>query len=133
MDFVSQPDFKLPVNAMQERIRRAVPEGRSTFVDASDIALQVMGDSIASNAFLLGVAYQKGLIPLEAVSILKAIELNGVAIDLNVMAFIKGRQWVHAPAEVEADLAPPVAPFSERRRKLIRQQVWLPKRNMDPG
>ena len=114
MDFVSQPDFKLPVNAMQERIRRAVPEGSSTFVDASDIALQVMGDSIASNAFLLGVAYQKGLIPLEAVSILKAIELNGVAIDLNVMAFIKGRQWVHAPAEVEADLAPPVAPFSER-------------------
>ncbi len=113
MDFVSQPDFKLPVNAMRERIRRAVPSGRSTFVDASDIALQVMGDSIASNAFLLGVAYQKGLIPVGAASILRAIELNGVAVDLNVMAFMKGRQWVHSPEAIEVDLASAVEPVSE--------------------
>jgi len=126
MDFVKQPDFKLPVNAMQEKIRRAVPEGRATFVDATDVALQVMGDSIASNAFLLGVAYQKGLIPVGSAAIMTAIELNGVGIDLNKLAFQTGRAWVHDRASVEADLKAPAAPMTELSlQELIARRVAL--------
>ncbi len=113
-DFVKQPDFKLPAKAMQERISRAVGTGRATFVDATDIAVQVMGDSIASNAFLLGVAYQKGLIPVDAASVHQAIKLNGVAEALNLMAFQKGRQWVHDPSAIEVGLKAKQAPATER-------------------
>ena len=114
MDFVKQPDFKLPVNAMQERIRRAVHGGQATFVDATDIAVQIMGDSIAANAFLLGVAYQKGLIPLEAASIRRAIEMNRVAVELNTLAFQMGRNWVHDPQSFEGLLSPKAAAAGER-------------------
>ena len=113
-DFVKQPDFKLPANAMEERIRRGASKGRSHFVDATDIALQTMGDTIAGNAFLLGVAFQNGLIPLKATSILEAIALNAVAVELNQMAFQKGRQWVSDKASVEADLKPKSKPLTER-------------------
>ena len=55
---------------------------------------------------LLGVAYQRGLIPLDATSIQKAIDLNGVAVPLNQMAFQTGRAWVHDRASVERQLKP---------------------------
>ena len=51
-----------------------------------------MGDSIATNLFMLGYAFQKGLIPLREASILQAIELNGVAVEANKQAFLWGRR-----------------------------------------
>ncbi len=108
MDFVKDRDFKLPGQTMEMRIRAAVGERRATFVNATDIAVQTMGDSIAANAFLLGVAYQKGLIPIGSEAIMQAITLNGVAVDLNQLAFARGRQWLHEPAKIEADLKPKV-------------------------
>jgi indolepyruvate ferredoxin oxidoreductase len=49
------------------------------------------------------VAYQKGLLPLSRDAIFKAIELNGVAIELNKQAFDKGRQWVVEPEVIEKE------------------------------
>jgi len=98
--FTRDPDFKLPVNLMQARMRAAVPDGAFLEVDASRIATALMGDSIAANLFMLGVAYQKGLIPLSAAAIERAIELNGVAIPLNRQAFAWGRLWVQNPGMV---------------------------------
>ena len=41
-----------------------------------------MGDSIATNMFMLGYAWQKGLVPLSRGGVLeRAIELNGVAVE----------------------------------------------------
>jgi indolepyruvate ferredoxin oxidoreductase len=51
-----------------------------------------MGDSIATNLFMLGYAYQRGLVPLLETSIMQAIELNEVAIDANKQAFAWGRR-----------------------------------------
>lgn len=73
----------------------------AAFVDASATALALLGDEIATNVFMLGFAWQKGLVPLSRAAIERAIELNGVAIDDNKKAFNFGRLAAHNPAQVE--------------------------------
>jgi indolepyruvate ferredoxin oxidoreductase len=51
--------------------------------------------------FMLGAAWQKGLVPIRRAAIERAIELNGVAIDANRQAFDWGRRAAHDPASVE--------------------------------
>src|SRR3546814_10000311 len=50
-----------------------------------------MGDAIAANLFMLGYAWQRGLVPLSFDSIMRAVELNGAAIEMNKTAFAWGR------------------------------------------
>ncbi len=63
--------------------------------------------------FMLGYAYQKGLIPIGHESLEKAIELNGAAVAMNTAAFRWGRRAAHDRAAVEKLLAPAenVVPF----------------------
>ena len=65
-----------------------------------------MGDSIYTNPLMLGYAWQKGWIPLARESLLRAIELNGVAVDNNKAAFEWGRRAAHDPGAVAALLGP---------------------------
>src|SRR4029077_3851577 len=76
------------------------------FIDATRIATALLGDSIATNLFMLGFAYQKGLIPVSGAAIDRAIELNGVAVAFNREAFLWGRRAAHRRAEVEREAAP---------------------------
>ena len=64
-------------------------------LDATGLATALMGDSIATNAFMLGFAFQRGAIPLSLEAIQKAIELNGAAIEMNTLAFAWGRLAAH--------------------------------------
>jgi indolepyruvate ferredoxin oxidoreductase len=52
----------------------------------------LLGDSLATNLFMLGFAYQRGLVPVSAEAIDRAIELNGAAVDFNRRAFRWGRR-----------------------------------------
>jgi indolepyruvate ferredoxin oxidoreductase len=70
-----------------------------------------MGDAIGGNLFLLGYAYQKGLIPVSADAINRSIELNGVAIEFNKQAFTWGRRSAHDEESVKALLPQQKAPF----------------------
>ena len=81
-------------------------QDRNIFLDAGNIAEGLFGDHMATNIFLLGVAYQAGLLPLKAESIEGAIALNGVAVTQNQQAFRYGRRYVHEP-EAVVDLALP--------------------------
>ena len=51
--------------------------------------------------FMLGAAWQKGLVPIRREAIERAIELDGVAIDANKQAFEWGRRAAHDPVSVE--------------------------------
>jgi indolepyruvate ferredoxin oxidoreductase len=51
--------------------------------------------------FMLGAAWQRGLVPIRRAAIERAIELNGVAIDSNKQAFEWGRRAGHDPMSVE--------------------------------
>lgn len=99
--FVRNPDWQFPEAGAQQDIQRACGAGRAEFIDAGRIATALMGDSIATNLFMLGYAWQKGWVPLAEASILKAITLNGVSVDFNTQAFIWGRTAAHDPAPVE--------------------------------
>ena len=62
-----------------------------------------LGDAIFLNVFLLGVAWQRGLVPLPAEAILRALELNGAQVKANQAAFGLGRAAaLEVPAEPRA-------------------------------
>ena len=89
-NFAQNPDWQARPEALLKKVQAAVH--RTETVDASRIATALMGDAVATNVFMLGFAWQKGLIPLQEASLLKAIELNGTAVDMNKAAFAWGRQ-----------------------------------------
>ena len=100
-EFIHNPDWQFPLEKMQQTILDASGLGRADFIDASRLATTLMGDAIFGNLFLLGYAWQKGLVPVTHASMLKAIELNGVAVEANRMAFLWGRRAAHDQAAVE--------------------------------
>ena len=89
--FAQDADWAFPADRIRALISESVA-GRAHFVDATKLATALMGDSIASNLFMLGFAFQKGLIPLGEAAINRAIELNGVAAESNQQAFLWGRR-----------------------------------------
>ena len=105
-DFTSNPDWQFPLARMQAVVKETVGAGAAHFVDASDLALRLLGDSIASNLFLLGCAWQQGLVPVSAEAIDRAIELNGTAVQMSRAAFLWGRRAAHDPAAVAAHARP---------------------------
>ncbi|BBK41237.1 indolepyruvate ferredoxin oxidoreductase [Allostella vacuolata] len=108
-EFTRNPDFRFPADRLEGQIREAVGAERTEFVDATRIATALLGDSIAANLFMLGFAYQMGLVPVSGEAIERAIELNGVAIEFNRQAFRWGRKAAHDPAAVERLAMPPAA------------------------
>jgi len=76
------------------------------FLDATRLATGLMGDSIATNLFMVGFAYQRGLLPVGEDAILRAIELNGAAIESNRQSFRWGRLAAVDPARVAAAAVP---------------------------
>ena len=90
-DFVLDTTTRLPSAQLRRSIALAVGEDALDQFDATAIATALMGDSIATNPFLLGYGWQKGLVPLTLESLLRAIELNGTAVEANKAAFTWGR------------------------------------------
>ena len=70
------------------------------FMDISNLAEALVGDTVSANIMLLGMAAQKGLLPIKIESLIKAIELNGVAIQQNLNAFNWGRLLSEEPEKV---------------------------------
>ena len=101
-DFTRDVDFKLPTSILHHRIKAAVPDGHAQLVNATQHATSLLGDSIGANLFILGVAYQSGLIPLSSEAIEKAIEMNGVAVPFSKQAFHWGRVWSNDRSAIEA-------------------------------
>jgi indolepyruvate ferredoxin oxidoreductase len=104
-EFLRNPDRAFPAGAMEQAVVDAVGAEAATFIDASRLASRLMGHSIATNIFMLGYAFQLGLIPLSSAALLRAIELNGSTVDENRRAFSWGRRTALDPAGVEAMVA----------------------------
>jgi indolepyruvate ferredoxin oxidoreductase len=91
-DFTRDPDLKFPSRELQRGIVEATGSEKAEFLDCTSLATGLFGDSIASNLFMLGYAYQRGAVPVSAAALERAIELNGVAVELNQRAFRWGRR-----------------------------------------
>ena len=102
-EFLRDPDVNFPTDSLREKIAREVGDGVD-FVDATRIARELLGDSIGANLFLLGCAWQKGWVPVSRQALFRAIEVNGVAVELNKQAFSLGRRFAHQPDGIECKL-----------------------------
>nr|WP_297387238.1 indolepyruvate ferredoxin oxidoreductase family protein [uncultured Roseateles sp.] len=97
--FVRNPDASLQADSLLAKMRHAVGEEKAllTSIDAQDIAQRLMGDTMPSNIVMLGACWQRGLVPVSFEALMRAIELNGVAVENNKTAFALGRLAIAAP------------------------------------
>ena len=111
-EFARDADFRLPTARIRKTISEAAGDN-ARFVDATGIAAALLGNSIGANMFMLGHAWQAGLVPLAEASILRALELNGEAVEMNKNAFAWGRRASVDPegvAKLAAAARPSIGP-----------------------
>jgi indolepyruvate ferredoxin oxidoreductase len=111
--------------AMAASIRRNTTPESCVEVPARTIAEKLFGDYLLTNLVAIGAACQEGLLPISPASIEAAIELNGVAVAKNTLAFRYGRLWSHNPATVAELLNPEVR---DARRERAFQHAQLTSR-----
>ncbi len=121
--FTRDPDLAFPRGSMEREIEDAVAPGDAEFIDATKLATGLMGDSIATNLFMVGFAYQRGLLPVGETAIVRAIELNGTAIEANKQSFRWGRLAAVDPARVSAAAIPSAKPESQRLSESLDEIV----------
>ncbi|HLX80732.1 MAG TPA: indolepyruvate ferredoxin oxidoreductase family protein [Burkholderiales bacterium] len=127
-EFVKNPNWQLPGSDLAHDIREACGGENAEFVPAAELATALMGDSIATNMFMLGYAWQKGWVPLGREAIERAIELNGVSVAFNQQSFVWGRR---AAADLErvrriaipAEVIPIEQHFSRNLEELVERRA----------
>jgi indolepyruvate ferredoxin oxidoreductase len=126
--FVLNGDMDLGAEAMMKAIRDAAGDEAVSFVDGTGLATAILGDSIATNLFMLGYAWQKGLIPLSFEAIDRAIELNGVAVETSKRTFAWGRLAAHDLAAVQTAARPTLRtekPVARTLPEIVARRVEL--------
>jgi indolepyruvate ferredoxin oxidoreductase len=124
--FVKNADWQNPSDRCVQELQQAVgPDAVGAF-NADAAATQLMGDSIYTNPMMLGYAWQKGWVPLLQDSLLRAMELNAVAVAQNKAAFAWGRRAAVEGAAFVQRLNPgQVVQFTPRNAldDMLRQRV----------
>ena len=129
--FTSNVDFSFPTRRIIAAIEEAAGSDMTHVVEAEATATAIMGDAIATNMFMLGFAWQNGALPLSREAILRAIELNGVAVAFNQEAFEWGRVAAHDAALLPAAASAEDSPLAHRRisetldEVIERRTEWL--------
>ncbi len=96
------PDANLRVDALLQKLQFAAGKDRVETFDAQALAADFLGDTIVANILALGYAWQRGLVPMTLTALTRAIELNGVAVQNNLLAFSLGRLAAADPMALEA-------------------------------
>ncbi len=110
-DFVRDKNIDFKDAGLRQVLKQNLGADAIHYFEGSELATALLGDSIATNVFMLGVAFQKGLIPVSADAIERAIELNGVAVKANLKTFAYGRLAVYAPDKVAEAVKPVLTAF----------------------
>jgi indolepyruvate ferredoxin oxidoreductase len=105
-EFTRDPNWSFPLDAMCGAITDAC-DAPADRLDATALATALLGDAIATNLFLLGYTWQKGWVPVSLEALEQAIELNGVAVELNRKALLWGRRAAHDLPAVQRYADPP--------------------------
>ena len=104
--FVSNPNWQFPAAGCDAAVLNAAGAAHIGALDADQLAVQLVGDSLYTNPLMLGYAWQKGRVPLSHAALIRAIELNNVQVENNKLAFEWGRRAAHDLAAVQALLKP---------------------------
>ncbi|HEY5039639.1 MAG TPA: 2-oxoacid:acceptor oxidoreductase family protein, partial [bacterium] len=87
--------------------------------DLGQIAQDYLGNKVFSNVMLLGLAFQKGLLPLTLENILQSITDNFVKPEAEIRAFHLGRDVVVHPEKYHADVHVGFQEIMEKKAKLL--------------
>jgi indolepyruvate ferredoxin oxidoreductase len=101
--FVRNRDFNFQTRRVNSVLEMSLRK-EAVSLDFTKAAEALIGDSIATNMMMMGLAYQQRLLPLQGASIEQAIELNGVSIKMNKLAFQLGRLAAADPARLASML-----------------------------
>ncbi|MDE0057124.1 MAG: indolepyruvate ferredoxin oxidoreductase family protein [Defluviicoccus sp.] len=122
--FTLDGDAPFDTGALFDAIRDAAGHNLTELVAATRTATALLGDSIATNMFMVGYAAQRGLIPVSLAALERAIELNGVAVAANREALGWGRVQAARPEAVADALAEAgIAPEADRRPETLEEIV----------
>ena len=103
-EFTRDPDWTAPADQLRQQVADTLGHTEEApavwFLDAQKLATQLLGDAVFANLFLLGFAWQKSLVPVSHDALIRAIEMNGVAVANNKKAFLWGRRAAVNLAEV---------------------------------
>lgn len=84
-------------NRLLSMLNQVTKQDETVCLNANGLAEMLFDSHMAANLIMIGAAYQRGLIPISAEAIERAIELNGVSVKVNIQAFRVGRQVVANP------------------------------------
>jgi len=108
-EFQQKPDCDLNPLPLIDRIKQSVAHDKIFTINSNPIVKHFLDNSIAVNFFMVGHAWQLGLIPLNLAAIEQAIELNNVAVEFNKQALYLGRLSAHDPDRIARQLFKPIA------------------------
>jgi indolepyruvate ferredoxin oxidoreductase len=91
------PDAELKIDRLLDKMRFVAGDAQVETFDAQTLAEEFLGDTISANILAMGYAWQRGLVPLSLEALTRAIELNGVAVASNQLAFALGRMAASDP------------------------------------
>jgi indolepyruvate ferredoxin oxidoreductase len=117
------PDADLQAGALLEKMRYAAGADRVETFDAQALAEEFLGDTISANIVAMGYAWQRGLVPIGLAAMRRAIELNGVAVENNLLAFSLGRLAAGNPAALRERAAAPADGIDETLDALVARGV----------
>jgi indolepyruvate ferredoxin oxidoreductase len=120
--FIRDRDFQFPGALLLHELRSRCREDRLYTIEATRLASALLGDSIGANVFMLGFAFQRGLLPLTGASLYRALELYGVNVTENKLAFDWGRYAAENRREVE-ELASGALDESVPRSRTLAETV----------
>ena len=107
--FALDPDMVMDPQSLRGLLEDVLGGEATDCVDATRLATGLLGNAIATNLFVVGYAFQRGMLPLGLDAITQAIELNGVAVETNLRTFAWGRLAAVDPGQVEKAARPSLA------------------------
>jgi indolepyruvate ferredoxin oxidoreductase len=111
-----------------DKIDAATRAPHNLYLDAQQLSERLFGDHMMTNTLVLGAAYQRGMVPVSADALERAIRLNGAAVEKNLAAFAWGRAVVAAPDAVASATQTPdsiaaVHELTPAEQQLVRLAV----------
>ncbi|NDH53116.1 MAG: indolepyruvate ferredoxin oxidoreductase family protein [Betaproteobacteria bacterium] len=94
---LKNPDADLQTGLLLAKMRYAAGDDQVETFDAQSLAEEFLGDTFSANILAMGFAWQRGLVPVGLNAMTRAIELNGVAIESNLLSFALGRMAAGDP------------------------------------
>jgi len=126
-EFTRKPDLDMPVDDMREALVRYAGKDKTRFINAHNMAMALLGDTMSANVFMLGFAAQAGIVPVSINALEEAIRLNGVAVERNLDAFRWGRIAADDPRVLD-NVLNAVTPMPARPPKALTLDEVIERR-----